>query len=62
MSGKTENSNRFTPKCVVYEYIRDLLIRHPDFTGSIELNFKEGAIMDIQEIRRTKIDQRNHKE
>ena len=40
-------------------YIEELLKRHPRFTGKLEVNFKDGTVMDINETRRTKIEEGN---
>ena len=38
----------------VLAYLEELLLRHKLFTGKLELNFKDGELMDINETRRTK--------
>lgn len=39
----------------VIEYLEKLFKDRPIFTGSIELNFKDGVLMDIVERKRTKL-------
>jgi hypothetical protein len=38
-------------------YVEELLKQHPRFTGKLEVNFKDGKVMDINETRRTKIEE-----
>lgn len=38
-------------------YVEELLKRHKRFTGQVQLNFKDGKLMDINETRRTKIEE-----
>jgi len=35
-------------------YVEKLLENIPDFTGKLEINFKDGKLMDINETKRTK--------
>ena len=35
-------------------YIEGLLLDNENFTGKVELNFKDGQLMDINETKRTK--------
>jgi hypothetical protein len=37
-------------------YLENLLFADEEFTGKIELNFKDGDIKDINETKRTKFD------
>jgi hypothetical protein len=39
----------------VIEYLEKLLKEKPCFTGSVELNWKDGVLMDIVERKRTKL-------
>ena len=39
----------------IYDHIEKVLMDKPDYTGKIEINFKDGTPMDIQETRRTKL-------
>lgn len=41
----------------VYEYVSQLLLKNRSFTGRLELNFKDGKLKDINETRRTKIEE-----
>lgn len=43
-----------TPMMMVYKHIVLLLHKIPDFTGNLEINFKDGKLMDINETKRTK--------
>ena len=44
----------------VTAYIAELLgDKHPNFTGSLALNFKDGKLKDIVESRRTKCEEGN---
>ncbi len=38
----------------VKAYLEGLLLTHEDFTGKLELNFRDGRLMDINETKRTK--------
>ena len=38
-------------------YVEEMLKRHPRFTGKLEVNFKDGELKDINETRRTKIEE-----
>lgn len=35
-------------------FVNELLDKHLDFTGKLEINFKNGKLMDINETKRTK--------
>lgn len=35
-------------------YIEGLLLKHENFTGRLELNFKDGVLKDCLETKRTK--------
>ena len=37
------------------DYVTKLLAKLPEFTGSLQLNWKDGVLMDIHETKRTKI-------
>lgn len=39
----------------ISEHLMNLLKDKPEFTGRIEINFKDGVPMDIQETRRTRL-------
>lgn len=39
---------------IVWDFITKLLQEKPDFTGKLEINFKDGVIMDINKTERTK--------
>jgi hypothetical protein len=39
----------------ICDHLERLLLERPNFTGRIEVNFKDGVPMDIQETRRTKL-------
>jgi len=38
----------------ICEFVKLLLKKFPDFTGKLEINFKDGKLMDINETKRTK--------
>lgn len=39
----------------IYDHIEKILLDKPDYTGKVEINFKDGCPMDIQETKRTKL-------
>lgn len=60
--GKEESDSQADmsrPANQVALYVEELLKRHPRFTGKLEVNFKDGKVMDINETRRTKIEEVN---
>jgi hypothetical protein len=42
------------PEGIAFHYIKDLLQEKPDFTGNLQLNFRDGELMDINKTERTK--------
>jgi hypothetical protein len=38
----------------IIKYLEMVFKKTPQFTGSIEVNFKDGKLMDIKETKRTK--------
>jgi hypothetical protein len=38
----------------IIKYLEEVFKKMPKFTGSIEINFKDGKLMDITEIKRTR--------
>jgi len=44
------------PATKLLAYLEDLLLRYKRFTGKLEVNFKDGELMDINETRRTRYD------
>jgi len=47
-----EKTVKFWP--VLAKYINDFFEETPNFTGKLEINFKDGKLMDINETKRTK--------
>ena len=51
-----DSSKMFNKSDIVLKtYIKDLLTRIPKFSGSLEINIKDGVIKDIKETKRTVI-------
>lgn len=42
----------------IIDYVKTLLVERSEYTGKLELNFKDGVLMDIHETKKTKINKK----